>query len=165
MIRDARAEDAQGLWELGRALLTDGRGTVQSLDDLRTIEALRERSYAVDLVADDEGAIVGHAAISKMGRAAYLAHVGVLAMGVHPEHQRKGWGRKLLRALVERAPREGIIRLELYCRADNDRALALYRSEGFVHEGTRAKLVRLPDGTFVDDHVMVRFFPHQPTSD
>lgn len=159
MIRDAVAGDAEGLWELERALLTDGRGTVQSLDDLRDVEAIRERDYAVDLVADDEGRIVGHATISKMGRAAYLSHVGVLAMGVHPEHQRRGWGRKLIRALIERAPDQGIMRLELYCRADNDRALALYRSEGFVHEGIRAKLVRLPDGTFVDDHVMVRFFP------
>lgn len=158
MIRDARDEDAEGLWELERALLEDGRGAVRSLDDLPTLDSLRERSYAVHLVVDEDGTIAGQATISKLGRAAYLSHVGILAMGVHPAHQRKGWGRKLLRALIEQAPGIGVVRLELYCRADNDRAQALYRSEGFVHEGTRERLVRLPDGTFVDDHIMVRFF-------
>ncbi len=157
MIRDATSDDAPGLWELERAVLVDGRGAVRSLDDLPSVEALGDRSYAVHLVAEDQGAIAGQATISKLS-AAYLSHVGMLAMGVHPDHQRRGWGRKLLRALLARAPELGILRLELYCRADNNRAQALYRSEGFVHEGTRKRLVRLPDGTFVDDYVMVRFF-------
>ena len=158
MIRDARPEDAAGLWALQRALLEDGHGTVRAPEDLPSVEAFRERKYAVHLVAEEAGAIVGEATIGKLGNASYLAHVGMLAMGVHPEHQRRGWGRKLLRGLIARAPEQGILRLELYTRADNERAQALYRSEGFVHEGTRARLVRLPDGTFVDDYIMVRFF-------
>jgi ribosomal protein S18 acetylase RimI-like enzyme len=47
---------------------------------------------------------------------------------------------------------------ELYTRQDNDRARALYESEGFVIESTRARFIRLPDGRYVDDLVYVRFF-------
>jgi len=53
--------------------------------------------------------------------------------------------------------RWGISRLELYVRADNVAAQALYRGLGFVHEATRARFIRLDDGTFIDDFVYRRF--------
>jgi ribosomal protein S18 acetylase RimI-like enzyme len=108
------------------------------------------------LVAESDGVIVGSGDLRQLSPAR-CAHVGVLAVGVHPEHQRRGIGRALVSALIEHARAAGLLRLELYVRADNPRAIALYRSLGFEHEGTRARFVRLPDGTFVDDWIMARF--------
>lgn len=44
----------------------------------------------------------------------------------------RGLGRRLVRALVDTCARSGFERLSLSVEEGNDRALALYRSEGFV---------------------------------
>ena len=51
-----------------------------------------------------------------------------------------------------------MLRVELGVRADNLRAVALYRSLGFVEEGVRRDFVRLGDGSFVDDITMGQLF-------
>ena len=47
-----------------------------------------------------------------------------------------------------------VLRVELNVHANNTRAIALYRSMGFEHEGSRRAFLRADDGTFVDDHLM-----------
>jgi ribosomal protein S18 acetylase RimI-like enzyme len=108
------------------------------------------------LVAVVEGKVIGYAGIKRAGTT-FTRHVGVFSTEVHPDHQRRGIGRALLRASVEWAKSRGIERLELFTRADNDRARALYESEGFVEESKRIRFIRLPDGRYVDDIVYVRF--------
>ena len=44
--------------------------------------------------------------------------------------------------------------IDLYVRADNERARRLYLSEGFVEIHRRVGFIRLPDGTEVDDYAM-----------
>ena len=46
------------------------------------------------------------------------------------------------------------MRVELYTRADNARAIALYHALGFTTEGVRRRFVRRDDGTLIDDLVM-----------
>lgn len=58
-----------------------------------------------------------------------VGHVKDLA--VHPEAQRSGIGRRLLRAGLERFARGGADSVKLEVRASNEAARALYRSEGF----------------------------------
>jgi len=94
-----------------------------------------------------------------------LRHVAVLGIGVHPEAQGRGLGRALLTHLLawardHRDPDgDRVIRVELYTRADNHRALALYRALGFELEGTRRAFVRRDDGALVDDCMMALIFP------
>jgi len=64
-----------------------------------------------------------------------------------------------MRHLIDHARTQRLVRLELYVRADNTRAHALYLSLGFTHEGTRARLIRLDDGTYVDDFTFSMFLP------
>lgn len=165
-IREASIWDAEGLVTLDEALAADGRGMVLDLDQVLGVEERRRQidetyraaaagSANVVLVAD-AGSIVGCAELRQL-RPARCRHVAVLSLGVHPGHQRRGVGRALMQALIDHAASAGIERLELYMRADNDRAHALYRSLGFVCEGSRERFVRLGDGTYVDDWIMVRF--------
>lgn len=86
-----------------------------------------------------------------------IRHCGTIGLGVRPEAQGLGLGRALMLALVEwakaeRSPR--ITRLELNVLADNARAIALYESLGFEHEGRRRGAVRHADGRTVDDLMM-----------
>ncbi len=93
-----------------------------------------------------------------------LRHVGVLGIGVHPAAQGLGVGRQLMEHLLAwvRAHRDPggqrVLRVELQVRADNPRAIALYRSLGFEHEGTRRAFIHADDGRLVDDLLMGLLF-------
>lgn len=56
---------------------------------------------------------------------------------VHPAWRRQGLGRRLLAHSLDTAAAAGAPRATLEVRASNAAALALYRSAGFVHRGTR----------------------------
>ena len=56
----------------------------------------------------------------------------LLALGVHPDHQGQGCGRALLEAAVRHVQEAGARRMDLVVRPDNDPALRLYRSCGFI---------------------------------
>jgi len=75
------------------------------------------------------------------------AHGGVLGVGVLPKHRGPGIGTALIRATVERARAVGLTRVELAVREDNARAIALYETLGFIHEGVKRNAVRL-DGKY-----------------
>lgn len=61
----------------------------------------------------------------------------VLNLGLKPEYQRRGFGRRLLRALIDDARRLGLSTVFLEVRASNARAIALYNDEGFNEIGVR----------------------------
>ena len=167
LIRPADLGDVPLLHELSIAVTRAGRGVVFTVDDMiaggpraaaRIAESLEPatRDESVVFVATVDGAVVGDASVQRC-KPTFARHVGVFSIEVHPEHQRRGIGRALLRACLEWAKERGIERLELYTRRDNDRARALYESEGFVIESARERFIRLPDGRYVDDLVYVRF--------
>lgn len=167
LIRQTSVADAEQTLALDRALTENGRGMVQDPSQLRTLDEERRRiddvyramsagDATLDVVAEVGGRVVGSAFLKQLGPAR-CHHVGVLSVGVHPEHQRKGIGRALMEHLIEHARACGLERLELYVRGDNAPAQALYASLGFVHEATRARFIKLADGTYVDDFIWVRF--------
>jgi ribosomal-protein-alanine N-acetyltransferase len=61
----------------------------------------------------------------------------ITTFGVHPEHRRRGVGRRLLLELAEVALELGSARMTLEVRVSNEPAQALYRSFGFVEAGRR----------------------------
>ena len=73
------------------------------------------------LVAEESEEIVGFVAVSGN----YIAF-----LYIHPEHHRKGIGRKLLRASLDLATRDPWT----IVLAGNEPALALYRGEGFQEQ-------------------------------
>jgi ribosomal protein S18 acetylase RimI-like enzyme len=166
-IRQAELDDIPGLHELSLAVIRDGRGVVFTLEDAqaqgprtgaRVAESIAPatRDDALVLVAVADGRIVGYASVHRV-KPTFARHVGVFSTEVHPEFQRRGIGRALMRGSLQWAQARGIERFELYTRADNERARALYESEGFTEESKRMRFIRLPDGRYVDDIVYVRF--------
>ncbi len=166
-IRLARATDAPGVAALGRTMIEHDQGLVTTADDLleqsvfcerftgRCVDSTRREYVAVSAASS----VIGHATIARFGPS-LLRHVATLSVAVHPLYQRRGIGRALMQSLIDSAPCVCVgnrLRLELYVRADNRRAQALYASLGFEHEATRRQFVRTPDGRFVDDWIMTRF--------
>ena len=84
------------------------------------------------VVARSEGRVVGFAGIWLMVDEAH-----VTTFGVHPDHRRRGVGRRLLLRLAELAIELGTARMTLEVRVSNEPAQALYRSFGFRVAGRR----------------------------
>jgi putative acetyltransferase len=78
-----------------------------------------------------------------------VSHCGSLGMGVLPEYRGQGVGRRLLQACIAKAHAKGITRIELEVRADNERAIALYKSLGFQQEAVKRHAMRF-DGMYYD---------------
>lgn len=106
--------------------------------------------------------IVGSAGLHPVGPALRRRHAMMLGISVAPEAQGQGVGRALMQALVDYADRWGqVLRLELQVYADNHRAIALYESMGFRHEGRHVGYA-LRDGRYVDSLSMARLHPDPP---
>jgi RimJ/RimL family protein N-acetyltransferase len=58
-------------------------------------------------------------------------------MGLLPAHRGRGLGRQLLSACLDKAMSNGITRVELEVRADNERAIKLYERMGFSREALK----------------------------
>ena len=86
--------------------------------------------------ADDK--LVGYGGIARLGRKKPYEYE-IHTIGVDAAYQGKGIGRQLLTALLEYG-NGGTIFLEV--RTDNDAAISLYESVGFVRVGTRRRYYR-----------------------
>ena len=106
------------------------------------------------LAARVDGRLVGYAGLALLGRPPYL-EAEVHTIGVDPDHQHRGIGRRLLRALLEHADAHRATTY-LEVRTDNRTAIELYRGEGFEVLGTRRRYYQ-PSGA--DAYTMRRLTP------
>ena len=93
----------------------------------------------VELVAEVEGSIVGQAGIRVLGRADKIKHRATFGISIDRDYWHLGIGRALTKACIQLAKQAGYLQLELEAVADNERALGLYESEGFVEYGRNPK--------------------------
>jgi len=87
-------------------------------------------------------------------------HVGRLGMGLLPEYRGRGLGKLLTTRTIQAARDAGMERIELEVFASNSRAIALYRSLGFVTEGAKRGARKL-DGQY-DDLIVMALPPAIP---
>ncbi|MGH3752691.1 MAG: ribosomal protein S18-alanine N-acetyltransferase [Pseudonocardiaceae bacterium] len=91
------------------------------------LEALADGHHY--LIAREDCSLLGYAGLAQAGGEAEIH-----TLAVDPAHQGRGIGRALLRALLDHAAGATVF---LEVRTDNEPAIQLYRSEGFVVIGTR----------------------------
>jgi putative acetyltransferase len=165
VIRSAEPEDAghisaligqEGVYE--GLLQTPFAPNASRLDYHQKVEP-----QACRLVAVAGEQIVGSAGLHMAGMSLRRMHVRSLGLGVALPWQGRGVGRRLLTQALDWADNwAGVLRVELHVHADNERALALYRSLGFVEEG-RHKAFGLKNGRYVDSFSMARLHPNPPS--
>ncbi|KWX69158.1 ribosomal protein S18-alanine N-acetyltransferase [Mycobacterium sp. NAZ190054] len=100
-------------------------------------ELAARHNFYVSARVDDK--VVGYAGIARLGRLKPYEYE-IHTVGVDPAYQGQGIGRNMLTRLIEHAG-DGTIFLEV--RTDNDSAIALYESEGFVKIGVRKRYYRV----------------------
>jgi ribosomal protein S18 acetylase RimI-like enzyme len=103
---------------------------------------------AVQFVALDGDTVVGWCDIfPEWGDA--VRHGGSVGMGLLPAYRGRGLGGRLLQACLDKARARGLTRITLQVRADNERAIALYRRLGFEIEAQLLRGMRF-DGVYYD---------------
>ncbi|WP_282798249.1 GNAT family N-acetyltransferase [Streptomyces sp. CC224B] len=155
-IRTARADDGDALARMDR----ENWSTLHSVQPRPTppyepffTDRFGPRDH---LVAELDGRLVGYVRLGFPTPLAVHAHVRqILGFVVAEEARGKGVGRRLIRAVVAEARRQGARRLTLRVLGHNTPARTLYESEGFVTEGVLPGEFLL-DGAYVDDVLMGR---------
>jgi putative acetyltransferase len=111
------------------------------------------------LVAVSGGEVVGYVRLKRgEGLGSHAGEVSTLA--VHPDHRRKGIGRRLMEEILKVANGLGLRRVWLTVTADNYAAIHLYKGMGFEVEGRERQAVRR-GRKFVDLLIMGRLKPRK----
>jgi ribosomal-protein-alanine N-acetyltransferase len=126
-------------------------------DDLVAVQAVEERAYEFPWtsgifrdclradypawVLEEDGVVLGYVLMSVAAGEAHILNVCVA-----PEHQGRGLGRKLVRAIMHVARGRGVERVFLEVRPSNVGAIALYHDEGFNEIGRRPRYYPAKDG-------------------
>ena len=94
---------------------------------------------AFGVVGVEEGRVVAYGGAVKA-----LDEAQITNIAVHPEQRRRGYGRGLLRGLIEEGMRQGCTEFSLEVRASNQAAISLYERDGYAIAGRRPRFYRNP---------------------
>jgi len=99
----------------------------------------------LSLTLEVDGRVAGHLTARRLsGR--HETHVGEIAIAVHNSARGVGLGRALMETAIDWARAVRMSKLALGVFPSNQRAINLYRSLGFVDEGTLPRKVATPGG-------------------
>ncbi|HEX3606043.1 MAG TPA: GNAT family N-acetyltransferase [Candidatus Dormibacteraeota bacterium] len=153
VIRPAGADDAAALVALRDAVAGEGRwvaaepGERTVLEESLALAGLLSHG-GLSLVAELDGALAGQLAVQRR-LGGYEGHRGDLSITVAREHREQGLGRALVETAIDWARAVHLGKLTLGVFPENVRAIALYRSVGFVEEGRLGRHLRV-GGEFRD---------------
>lgn len=94
-----------------------------------------ESEREIELAAEIDGQIVGTAGIEQVGAKEKVRHRAEFGISVDQKYWGLGVGRALMEACIACAKKAGYAQLELNAVAENQRAIKLYESAGFVEFG------------------------------
>ncbi|NIP58917.1 MAG: GNAT family N-acetyltransferase [Gemmatimonadetes bacterium] len=108
------------------------------------------------LVAEDEGGIVGWAALSPVSDRCVYGGVAEVSVYVGEEARGRGVGRALLAGLVRASEEEGLWTLQAGIFPENRASIRVHETCGFRTVGVRERLGRMADGEWRDVVLMER---------
>ncbi len=159
-IRDATSADLEAIFAIYNHEVEHGISTFDTVprrvgrDDGWLTE--RESRHPV-LVAERDGEVVGWGTLSRWSEKGAYARTAEVSVYVERRHRGEGVGRRLLEALIARAPAGGIAVLVARIAGANPESIALHESLGFELIGTQRrsgeKLGRLLDVALLDLHL------------
>ena len=164
-IDEAKPEDAAELIDyIGRVgretdnLVVDEDGLGFTEEQERSfLQSMRERDDAIMLNGKVGDVIVSTSQIGRNSPRFRTRHIGTLAITISKSHWGLGAGTAVIGALFDFARSIGIEVVELDVKADNERAIGLYKKMGFEITGTHHKAMRFKDGTYRDTYLMQAF--------
>lgn len=160
LVREIEAKDAAQFLELNRQI--DLETTNMLLEPQERKTTLEEQESIIDrfqnsknnviFVAVSDGEIVGFS-VARGGDFIRNRQTASVVIGVRRSWWGQGVGASLIDSLNHWAGKNCMHRLELTVRADNSRAISLYKRKGFVTEGRRIGSLFVDD-KYVDEYYM-----------
>lgn len=129
----------------------------------RHLAAVARSGNSAVIVAEADAGLAGYVELTG-GSFRRNRTTAELVIGVLAQASGRGIGTALLRRAMSWAAGHGLHRLELTVRADNERAVGLYRRLGFAVEGRRSQCL-LVDGVFADELYMAMLVPKDQPDD
>lgn len=130
-----------------------GEFTVPVPQERMLIRQTNARRNSIYMVAEVDGAIAATLDFHG-GTRERTMHAGEFGMSVRRAYWGRGLGSRLLDTMIAWARETGQLkRIKLRVQAGNERAIALYRSRGFIDEGVLAREFRVR-GQWVDVLIM-----------
>ncbi|TLS37212.1 GNAT family N-acetyltransferase [Pseudalkalibacillus caeni] len=163
-IRLLNTKDAEAYWNLRLEALQKAPESFattyrEAMDRENPIERTAQNIRATGsftLGAFVDGNLCGTVTVVKE-KAAKMRHKAMLvAMYIQPEHQKKGFGKKLVQKAIERAKAEGIEQVLLSVATTNPKARKLYESVGFESIGIEKNALK-HKGKYWDEEHMILF--------
>lgn len=160
--REARPEDAGAVLEFCKAVGGESDNLSFGAEGYPATEE-QEASFLENSLSDpnfrfllalDGATIVGTSSVQKYGRPR-MAHRSSIAISVRKSHWGKGIGSGLMEQQLEFAKNAGAEIMELEVRADNVRAIGLYKKFGFVPFGTFPRFFKI-GGEYFDAVYMTK---------
>jgi len=122
-VRHFRIEDYDAVVRLWRR--TEGVGLNES-DTRRAIVAYLRRNPQFSFVAEDDGRIIGAVLCGHDGRRGYLHHLAVAK-----RHRKRGIGRQLVAACLEKLRKAGIQKCNIFIFASNTAGMKFWAHTGW----------------------------------
>ncbi|WP_088044442.1 GNAT family N-acetyltransferase [Bacillus sp. EAC] len=163
-IRTVRMEDAIALLEIQREVVEEGDFFISVSEEFKkTLEQQSEwiknilgNERETLFVAELDGKIVGWIVFTTQDRKR-LSHTGSMGIMIKKEKRNLGIGKLLLEELLSWAELNPLIeKVSLGVFSTNQKAIALYKSMGFVEEGRKIKGFKFSDNEYVDDILMYK---------
>ena len=108
------------------------------------------------LLAFDNGRHIGNCSLMSVGSSVRYEHRCMIAIALYREYCGRGIGRLMLGTVLDEAKKLGYTQAELEVVTENEGAVALYESAGFVKCGLLPNSMRYKDGSTVDSYWMVK---------
>lgn len=163
LLRNATEDDAKMLIEYLK--VTNGETpflirepeeiTVTIEQEKAFIQSQNETEGNIMLLGFLDGEFVGNCALNGFGRFRFRHRVS-LGIALYQKFTGMGIGKVMLETIINLAKEMGYEQVELEVVADNERAIALYKKIGFEICGTTPNAMKYKDGTYADEHKMVK---------
>lgn len=164
-IRSIRPDEAEAVLVCFKNLITqtkflllDNEKNVASLErETAYLEGMQSSTTNVQLGLYVDGVIMGLADVHiTSDRHERLKHRCGIGVSIDKSLWGLGLGKRMMDAVIDVAQRYGYEQMELQVMADNERAISLYKKYGFEICGTLPDALKDADGTYHDEHTMVK---------
>ena len=119
-------------------------GQFESMEqEIQFLKEKAESENEIEILAEAGGSVVGSAGIWCIRNKEKIRHRAGFGISVDKAYWSLGIGRALTEACIECAGAAGYKQLELDVLADNEKAVALYKSLGFVDYGRNPRGINL----------------------
>lgn len=101
-----------------------------------------------------EGNEVGMCSV-ELGKGRVAHSATILSLGIKEDYQGKGFGKIIIRKVIDFLRDKDIARIALGAEADNERGLAFYKKLGFKTEGILKNYLKRGDESHYTDEVLL----------